>query len=278
MSCIAHISDLHFGRVNDTVAEALQEELNGRKAALVIISGDLTQRAKAEEFRQAVEYIRGFTSPTLCIPGNHDIPKYNLLERFADPYHRYRKHVSDNLCPFFEGEDFAALGLNTARPYGWYFDWSRGRINRTQMQRIHKTFTKVSDRKIRIVVTHHPFLLPEGDLSRGLVGRSRDALREMSHAGVDLLLAGHLHKTYSGHAETGQEIIERILVAQVATSTSTRLRNESNAYNWIEINGGNICLETHVWDEGARVFAPAETHDYRIARHPVPEERQVKAV
>ncbi len=276
MSCIAHISDLHFGRLNEQIAEVLLIELNTRGPELVVISGDFTQRAQPEEFRAARRYVDLLEPPTLCIPGNHDVPSYNLLERFLTPYRRYQHYFGPELCPWIEGTEFAILGVNTARSYSLSRDWSRGRINRDQMRRIETCFANVEAKKIRIVVTHHPFLLPEGDLKRGLVGRWRDALQRMSHVGVDLLLAGHLHKTFSGHVETGQQVIQKILVAQVSTSTSTRLKGDVNAYNWIELDGGCIRLTRHWWNDKTGSFHADEHREYDVVRTADPDQREVQ--
>jgi 3',5'-cyclic AMP phosphodiesterase CpdA len=252
MARIAHLSDLHFGAHDPKVVSATEAWLQERRPDLVIISGDFTQRARLEQFRQASAYLNrlradGFN--LLAVPGNHDVPLYDVVRRFAAPLRRYKSYISSDLCPWFENEELAVLGLNTARS----LTIKDGRINRDQMRIIEERFGAVREGKTRILVTHHPlFAMPiaeGGELSEA-VGRHGDAVTAVCRAGVHIALAGHFHRTY---AEAARKMVVNAggaLVIQAGTATSTRLRNrELQSFNWIHTHHNDaIELQVVAWD------------------------------
>jgi 3',5'-cyclic AMP phosphodiesterase CpdA len=252
MARIAHLSDIHFGAHDPRIVAATEAWLQARQPDLVIISGDFTQRARIEQFKAASAYLnrlRRAGHRLLLVPGNHDIPLYDVATRFMAPLHRYRRYIEHTLCPWFENEDVAVLGLNTARS----LTIKDGRINHDQIALMHKRFGAVPPGKTRILVTHHPlFAMPigkGGELSEA-VGHHDDAVVAACEAGVHIALAGHFHRTY---AEAARKMVEKAgasLVIQAGTATSTRLRNdEPQSFNWIHTNGGaELELQVIVWD------------------------------
>lgn len=252
MARIAHLSDIHFGAHDPRIVDATEAWLADRRPDLVIISGDFTQRARIEQFRAARDYLdrlRRAGHTLLLVPGNHDIPLYDVATRFMTPLHRYRHYISDILCPWFENDDVAVLGLNTARS----LTIKDGRINHDQIRMMHDRFDAVPPHKTRILVTHHPlFAMPigkGGELSEA-VGHHDDAVKAACAAGVHIALAGHFHRTY---AEAARKMVEKAgaaLVIQAGTATSTRLRNdEPQSFNWIHTDGSaRIELQVIVWD------------------------------
>lgn len=236
MSRIAHLSDIHFGAHDPAIVAATVAWLEARKPDLVIISGDLTQRAKVDQFRQASAYlddIRAAGCPILVVPGNHDVPLYNVVRRFAAPLDRYQRYIDPELCPWFENNEIAVLGINTARS----LTIKDGRMSHAQIAMLRKRFAAVPSAKTRILVTHHPlFAMPiaeDGELTEA-VGRHRDAIDAVADAGVHLALAGHFHRTYAEAALKMVDSAGSVLVVQAGTATSTRLRNdELQSFNWI---------------------------------------------
>jgi 3',5'-cyclic AMP phosphodiesterase CpdA len=249
---IAHLSDVHFGANDLKIVSATEAWLERHQPDLVVISGDFTQRARVAQFREASAWLnrlRAAGHPILAIPGNHDIPLYDVVTRFAAPLRRYRRYISNDLSPWFENEQVAVLGINTARS----LTFKDGRINRVQMALIEERFAAVSPEKTRILVTHHPlFAMPIGagtELSEA-VGRHERAVTAVCRAGVHVALAGHFHRTY---AEAARKMVERAggaLVIQAGTATSTRLRNnELQSFNWIHAHRNNdIELQVIAWD------------------------------
>ena len=102
MSTIAHLSDVHFGRHDPVVVAAVEEFLFQRRPDLVVISGDFTQRARVAQYKLASEFVDRLEDgglQVLAVPGNHDVPLYDVVRRFARPLHRYKRFIDDDLCP-----------------------------------------------------------------------------------------------------------------------------------------------------------------------------------
>jgi 3',5'-cyclic AMP phosphodiesterase CpdA len=252
MARIAHLSDMHFGSHDEKVVAGTHAWLQERQPDLVILSGDFTQRARREQFQLASAYINKLRAAgyrVLAVPGNHDVPLYDLARRFAAPLRRYKRWIDNDLCPWFENDEVAVLGINTARS----LTIKSGRINRDQMAIIRDSFARVAASKTRILVTHHPlYAMPigEGGELNETVGRHRDAVKAVCEAGVHIALAGHFHRTY---AEAARKMVAKAggaLVIQAGTATSTRLRNnELQSFNWIHAHRNNdVELQVVAWD------------------------------
>lgn len=263
MTRIAHLSDIHFGANDEKIVAATEAWLQKRQPDLVIISGDLTQRAREAQFRDASAYLNRLRAgglKVLAIPGNHDVPLYDVVRRFAAPLRRYKKYIANDLCPWFEDDSVAVLGINTARS----LTIRDGRINREQIALMHERFGKVDASKTRILVTHHPlFAMPIGkgtELTEA-VGRHEDAVKAACEAGVHIALAGHFHRTYAGAARKMVETAGPALVIQAGTATSTRLRNsEPQSFNWLHVERRErIALQVIAWN-GASFSDGAESH------------------
>jgi 3',5'-cyclic AMP phosphodiesterase CpdA len=193
------------------------------------------------------------------VPGNHDVPLYDVVRRFAAPLRRYKRYISNDLCPWYEDDQVAVLGLNTARS----LTFKDGRINREQIALMAERFAKVPEQKTRILVTHHPlFALPigEGGELTEAVGRHDDAVKGAAEAGVHLALAGHFHRTFADAARNMVAKVGPALVVQAGT-TSRRLRNaEPQSFNWLHVERREeIGLQVIAWD-GASFRDGAEVH------------------
>lgn len=160
MRRIAHISDLHFDRVDDRVVAALCDELNGDVPDLVIVSGDFTQRARRREYLRAREFLAALKAPWFAVPGNHDISFHHLFQRFFDPFGRYRRYIHPDVEPTWQDDEIIVVGINTARRMSFELDWSHGRINEEQIARVERRLRSAPPHLFRIVVGHHPFLPP----------------------------------------------------------------------------------------------------------------------
>jgi 3',5'-cyclic AMP phosphodiesterase CpdA len=254
---MAHLSDLHFGREDPRVVEAVLEDVAAARPHLVVVSGDLTQRARRRQFQAARAFLDRFPAPVLVVPGNHDIPLFDLARRFLRPLARYQALVTADFDPLFHDDELAVLGVNTARSNVW----SSGRLSHAQIDRIRARLSPLPERVFKVLVTHHPFVAPPGTRTGRVLGRGLPALQAAEASGVDLLLAGHLHVGFSGDVRAHYLSIRRsILVAQAGTATSLRLRGEPNTYNVITVDGPALALAVRGWD-GAR-FAPLSSVRY----------------
>lgn len=244
MRTIVHLSDLHFGRVNPAILSPLLEVIDELKPDLVAISGDLTQRARREEFEAAREFLSCIPFPQIIVPGNHDVPLYNVLSRFIRSLHRYRRYITADLAPFFADEEIAVAGVNTARA----LTFKDGRINARQIAVLRDRFQGLPDTRTKIVITHHPFDLPLGAEGERVVGRARLAMETLAVCQVDLLLAGHFHRAHVSSSATRFRIPGySALVVSAGTITSTRGRGQPNSFNLLRTDRTRIELECWAW-------------------------------
>lgn len=260
MNRIAHLSDLHFGAHDQALVEAVEQRIDQLGPDAIVISGDFTQRARTEQFQDAcafLERLKDRGHEVIGVPGNHDIPLYDVLRRFLSPLTRYRRFIDDQLCPCHELSGALLLGINTARS----LTFSDGRINQEQVDFIRESFAKADPGKVKVLITHHPlFALPvssEGLLGKP-VGRQRMALDAVAAAGVDLLLAGHNHRASAHRARELVAEAGPALVVQAGTATSTRLRDEEQSFNLIEIDGESVAISVQQWRPGGFVAADAD--------------------
>jgi len=260
MRTIVQISDLHFGRVDERVLEPLAQAVRAARPDLVCVSGDLTQRARRAQFAAAAEYLRGLPMPQIVVPGNHDVPLYDVLRRFLAPLNRFRRYITAEEYPYFEDDEIAVIGLNTARS----LTFKGGRINREQVAEVERRFKALPEAVTRVVVTHHPFDLPEGGDEGDLVGRATMAMDAFAGCGVDLFLSGHLHHSHASSTASRYQIDGfAALVMQAGTATSTRSRDEVNAFNVIRVGVTDMQLQTWRWNAKAQQFAQADEQAFR---------------
>jgi 3',5'-cyclic AMP phosphodiesterase CpdA len=253
MRTIAQISDLHFGRHDAAAAADLLTSLRACGPDLVVVSGDLTQRARRAEFIQARHFLDQISAPKLVVPGNHDMPLYDLLRRFTTPFAKFRHFISPIglTGDLFRDEEIAVLGLNTARR----FTHKSGRISTEQIARIRRTFSDAPREVFRALATHHPLGFPMGERPREVAGRSGPALEAIAAAGVHLLMSGHYHRALGGNQEVDIGVKGSVLVLHAGTAISNRIRGtEGNSYNLIRVAGPrlSVCMMARLADRGFR--------------------------
>jgi 3',5'-cyclic AMP phosphodiesterase CpdA len=259
MRTIIHLSDLHFGRVNPSLIDPLISIAGEIGPDVVAVSGDLTQRARSHQFQEARSFLDALPQPQIVVPGNHDIPLHNVFTRFLEPLTKYKRYITEDLQPAYEDEEMVLIGVNTARS----LVFKGGRINEAQVGRLREKFCSVGSGVVKVVVTHHPFDLPEGYDERDLVGRARMAMTGLAECGADLFLAGHLHVSHTGHTKRYNIRGHSALVVQAGTATSTRERGEANSFNVLRIAYPAITVERFVWDSSKASFVVSTVEEFQ---------------
>ena len=259
MKTLVHLSDLHFGRIDLALVDPLRRAVVDLKPDLVAISGDFTQRARRSQFAAARDFVDSLDLKTLVVPGNHDVPLFDVAERFAAPLTRYREYISTNLEPVYTDEEMIVVGINTARS----MTWGEGRINERQVDRVVQRLAEVPQSLLRIIVTHHPFDLPPGVEEKRLLGRSVMAMTRLAQANADLFLSGHLHISHVSHAAERYQLNGHSALIVQAGTVSTRSRGEQPSFNVLRLKRPQIIVERHAWDEGSAHFAETASSVYR---------------
>lgn len=260
---LAHLSDVHFGREDPVIVEGLLRALEETGPDVIVVSGDLTQRARKGQFRQARAFLQSLPRvPQLVVPGNHDVSATNLVDRLARPLRRFRRYITDDLSPFIDHSEVAIAGINTVR----LLARKDGRINRAQVALACAQLSQAATGAVRVVVTHHPMDQPLDERKHRLVTRAAMAMAAFSSAEVDLFLSGHLHTgqtvvTSTRHVALGGDSpLYAAVVAHAGTAVSTRTRGEANAWNLIDLNGrqegASMSIRQMVWDLDSARFAP----------------------
>ena len=261
MRTLVHLSDLHFGRIDPALVDPLGRAVNALQPDLVAISGDFTQRARRSQFAAARAFIDSLEAKTLVVPGNHDIPLYDVVERFAAPLVRYRQYITSNLEPEYIDEEMIVLGVNTARTLA--FPLGEGRISEGQVDRIVQRLSTVPAPLLRVIVTHHPFDLPPGVHQRRLLGRSAMAMAKLAAVNADLFLSGHLHIAHVSHAVERYEAAGHSGLIVQAGTVSLRGRGERPSFNVLRMHRPEIELSRYMWEPATAGFTPTAVGQYR---------------
>jgi 3',5'-cyclic AMP phosphodiesterase CpdA len=260
---LVHLSDLHFGRVDHTLLEPLRRTVCSLNPSVLVVSGDLTQRARASQFEAARAFLDTLPKPQIVVPGNHDVPLYNVFARFLGGLSRYRRYLSHDLEPTYIDEEIAVVGINTARS----LTFKGGSINEEQVERVRAKLCELPENVSKVVVTHHPFDLPPHWDDEHIVKRAPLAMQMFSRCGADILLAGHVHMSHAGDT-TGRYKIEGFaaLVVQAGTATSTRSRGELNSFNVLSIARDSVRVDRYEWRPEGASFTVASRETFQRSR------------
>jgi 3',5'-cyclic AMP phosphodiesterase CpdA len=245
---IVHLSDLHFGRVDARVARVLRDTLWTLQPHVIAISGDLTQRARRSEFRRVSAFLQGLPTPHLIVPGNHDVPLYNVIARLFDPLGGYKQFITRELMPTIMVDGVWLIGVNTTRP----IRWKSGRIDAETLRGVEASVRRAPATAVKILVAHHPFDAPGRETA--------PSLQLLTSAGIDVFLTGHLHTSYAGQTAQRYNVGGRsAVVVEAATATSTRLRAEANGFNVLRVSTGSVRVQTYTWQHDAFVANEAQS-------------------
>jgi 3',5'-cyclic AMP phosphodiesterase CpdA len=265
MSNILHISDLHFGAPYvEEVGEALQSIVPTLNPDAIVVSGDLSQRAKRSEFEEARHFLDRLPQvPMLIIPGNHDVPLFRVAERILRPHHNYCAVITSDLKPILRLDEAILVGLDSTAPRRAI---TNGRINRDQLEHCERIFAEAAPELARIVVAHHHFAPGPDYLRDWTMPKARRAIDCFVDQGVEMILGGHLHRSYIGNSLDffpGNQRDRGIIIVQCGTTTSSRGRGRErneNTFNLISVGPRTLTVTHYMYFEKPREFAPLSQH------------------
>ncbi len=260
MRRLVHLSDLHFGRARPELLEPLLAAVAKAQADLVVISGDLTQRARTAEFRQARAFLDRLPGRWLAVPGNHDVPLYNIGERLMRPFRKYRKWIGASLEPSFVDDEIAVVGCNTVDPRSH----QRGKVRGSDLKRACRIFGAGPANRLNVLVGHHPFE-QEASVRKALMRRAEQGLAHLSGCGMHMVLSGHLHRWRAGPFLEGLRGDGPVQVHS-GTSLSSRLRGEVNDFAVIDAGVDLVEVRRMVVEESLR-FTQSEVLAFRRRTH-----------
>ncbi len=247
MKIIAHISDIHYGTEIFEIEDALMKDLKKMSPDVVVISGDLTQRAKSKEFKSAEKLIEKINLPLIVVPGNHDIPLFNVFKRFFTPFTNYEKYITTDYYPFYQDSEIAILGINTSRSY--YF--KEGKISLRQIEKVKDTFLNIDKNLFKVLVIHHPLVPTPNDRVYDLLNNRKHALKEFKGLGIDLVLGGHLHTIFNYDVKDyyPKLKLDSMIFAMGGSAFSYRNKGNPNGYNIVKIHKDEFTITSRIYLE-----------------------------
>ena len=268
MTVLVQISDPHFGTEQPPVVRALADWVRAQAPELLLLTGDITQRATAAQFAAARAFVDGLgVARCLVIPGNHDIPLFALWARLFSPYRRYAAAFGTDLAPVIERPDCLVLGLNTTR----WWRHENGEVSPRQIADLTRRLARASPAQLRIVAVHQPAAVTRPEDDKNLLRGHAALVRQASEAGADLVLGGHIHLPYALRLPTARTT----WAVQAGTAVSSRVRaGAPNSVNLIRgpvigAGGARSCTLER-WDHDARTgrFEPAQVRTLELSPMP----------
>lgn len=266
MTSLVQISDTHFGTERPFVVDALIALVLELRPSVIVLSGDITQRARRSQFVKAAEFVRRLSAPAvLAIPGNHDIPLFDPFARALFPYANYCQAFGRDLEPSFESSELLVLTVKTTRRARH----KHGQVSSEQIERVARRLSLARRDQLRIVVTHQPVLVTRTEDEKNLLRGSELAIPRWAESGADLVLGGHIHLPYvRSLSERWGTLPRRAWAVQAGTAVSTRTRNGiSNSVNVLHrVNAERCTVERWDYGQTTGTFERIERHELELDR------------
>jgi 3',5'-cyclic AMP phosphodiesterase CpdA len=251
VTVLLQVSDTHFGTEQPPVVQALERLARHQRPDLLVLSGDITQRATARQFAAARAFCDRLGAPALlAIPGNHDIPLFALGQRLLRPYARFQAAFGPAMEGEWSADGLLVVTLNTTRPWRH----KDGTLSRKQVDHVLARMARAEARQLRVVVVHQPLAVMRPQDAPDLLHGHAAALRRWAEGGVDIVMGGHIHLPYvlAAH-ERDASLKGRLWVVQAGTAVSRRVRHEAgNSVNLLRRTPGEPGGRLERWDYDTR--------------------------
>lgn len=244
---IIHLSDLHFGTERAELVWLLTEEIKKINPDIIIVSGDITQRAKTTQFISAKKFLESLAKPMITVPGNHDISLYNLFSRFFLTFKKYQKYIQAQLCNQYVDDQVAILGINSVTP----FKPMGGYITEKQLKRVEYFFQQQPKHKIKIIVMHHNLIRSQ---RHKIINDSEKIIEIFAKNNINLILSGHIHSAQTEKLPTHFPMY--VITAGTAISTRT---TEANSFNIIELNAHEFKIQVKMFENNCFILKKEKT-------------------
>ncbi len=259
---LMHVSDVHAGPPYDAqIAEVILREAHAFAPDVFVVSGDFVQRADfVDQWHTITTWLHRAPKPHFVVPGNHDVPLFNVFQRLFQPYTKYITHISADLRPVLHLPGVSLFGVNTA--HGWTIDG--GRVAAAQIAQLRMDVLATPPGNRKVVVMHHHLVNPPGSERRRRITNAKQVATLFDEVGIDVVLSGHLHVSYVGHT---RDIFPRLthgtIICQAGTATSRRGKSREQhrfAYNTLELSTTAVTIRRHVYDQSQRSFVQQAMH------------------
>jgi predicted phosphodiesterase len=240
------------------VAEAILTEIKRISPTVVVVSGDLTQRARTAQFREARAFLDRISVPLIVVPGNHDVPLWNVFDRFLSPLEKYRRWITDDIHPVYKDDELMVMGIDSTRS----FTIKGGSIDSDDLKMVKERLCELPSTYFKALACHHPLVQPPGYEQEDTVQGVKRALKQFAQCGVDMVLTGHLHESYATlhpQAERG------ILIVQAGTAASLRGRGSErlkNSFNLIQVTEQEVRVTSYVYSDEQANFKADKSWDW----------------
>ena len=228
---IIQISDPHFGTTTEAKKQALLDSIHEIEPNLILLSGDITQRATEEQFHEARAFVEKLAPiDVITVPGNHDISLWNVAKRLLNPYGDFKHAFGGKLDHRWAKGSIEVIGLNSTSS----FRHTQGDLLDADFEKL-KSFSP--DTSVRLLMFHHPMDCAKHIDSKNLLKNSSIALKRFEEANIDIILGGHVHDPLARLSDKRYEGITRPIILSVAgTCLSSRTRYAApNSFNFIDV-------------------------------------------
>ena len=277
MATVLQASDLQYGRpYRPAVGDAFVRLARTLEPDLVVVAGDLTQRARASEFRGVLDLLAGLPDvPVVLTPGNHDVPLYRVWERLLDPYRNWRRFVSPDRDTVTRVPGVTVVALDSSAPRRAVV---AGHLTAAQVRWAAARFAEAPRKDARLLVTHHHFVVTEDRLGGRPLSGAADLLRAFEGMGVDAILGGHVHQT---HFRSSRSLVPGVPdepgIALLACGTTASARGRGpeegrNTLNVVRVGSGALEVTPHEYAEKEGAFVASAPRVF-LRRTPVPAVR-----